>query len=572
MGEWVQGGAALLYWVGIVVAFRGLWLAFQAWLGAPGVDRSIRARGAAVSCSAGVLCVLVGSSVTRTWGLDLPVAWPVLPLPAWLAAGCLLVAVVALGRGLLSALPTERTPRLVSAAGWAGVGALCLVWAQQQNEPFKVLTGKIALTPGAAVAALAIAVVAILTMIAAARSASAHARSKTFVTHLALLAGCFVFGIPFVWLLLTSFKEDRDMASPEGIVWVPRVQQTVPFISDKNPYFEAVYNGQRVEANLEQRKADGTMILAVVRPVGLSGYTFEVEPGQAKQIPREVPLVDVTMDGQKVRGKVVEELEDGGRRVRAIEPAPFAGREQVFPADQVEPYRPVSLRWKNYTEALEFLPPETQFGLVYLRNTVFLVVMNVIGTLLSCALVAYAFARLKFPGKDALFNVLLATMMLPGAVTILPQFLIFKNLGWVNTLQPLWVPAFFAGAFNVFMLRQFFKQIPFELEDAAKIDGCSYLRTFWSVMVPQIKPALVVIAIWTFIGAWNNFMGPLIYVNTPELMPIAYAVQMFNGERFGEPGLLMAFVTMGMLPVLALFAFAQRYFIEGVALSGLGGR
>jgi multiple sugar transport system permease protein len=154
----------------------------------------------------------------------------------------------------------------------------------------------------------------------------------------------------------------------------------------------------------------------------------------------------------------------------------------------------------------------------------------------------------------------------------LPQFLLFKNLGWVNTLNPLWVTSFFAGAFNVFMLRQFFKQVPYELEDAAKIDGCSYLKTFWSILMPQVKPALAVIAIWTFMGAWNNFMGPLIYINTPELMPISYAVQMFNGERYGEPGLLMAFVTMSMVPVIALFAFAQRYFIEGVALSGLGGR
>jgi multiple sugar transport system permease protein len=131
---------------------------------------------------------------------------------------------------------------------------------------------------------------------------------------------------------------------------------------------------------------------------------------------------------------------------------------------------------------------------------------------------------------------------------------------------------FFASAFNVFLLRQFFKGIPMELEDAAKIDGCSYLTTFWNIMLPQIKPALAVIAIWTFMGAWNNFMGPLIYINSPENMPLSYALQLFQSDRGNEPALMMAFATLTIVPVLAVFFFAQKYFIEGVTLSGLGGR
>lgn len=167
---------------------------------------------------------------------------------------------------------------------------------------------------------------------------------------------------------------------------------------------------------------------------------------------------------------------------------------------------------------------------------------------------------------------LLSTMMLPGAVTMLPTFLIFRTLGWIDTLYPIWVPSFFASAFNVFMLRQFFMQIPMELEDAAKIDGCSYWRTFWSVMVPQVKPALAVIGIWTTLGAWNNFIGPLIYINSPEKMPIAYALQLFQSDRGTEAGLMMAFTTLSVMPVVLLFFVAQKYFIEGVTLSGLGGR
>ncbi len=156
--------------------------------------------------------------------------------------------------------------------------------------------------------------------------------------------------------------------------------------------------------------------------------------------------------------------------------------------------------------------------------------------------------------------------------SLVPQFLLFRSLGWIDTLLPLWVPAFFASAFNVFLLRQFFAQIPGELEEASKIDGAGVLRIFWTVMLPQIKPALAVVAIWTFIGAWNNFMGPLIYVNSPENMPLAYAVQLFQGDRGSEPGLMMAFATLTVVPVIALFFFTQRYFIEGVTLTGLGGR
>ena len=210
---------------------------------------------------------------------------------------------------------------------------------------------------------------------------------------------------------------------------------------------------------------------------------------------------------------------------------------------------------------------------MYLKHTLIIVILSVLGTLLSSAIVAYAFSRMNFPGRNVLFGILLATMMLPAAVTLLPTFLIFRQIHTIDTLIPLWAPAFFGSAFNIFLLRQFFMQIPMELEDAAKIDGCTYLKTFWDIMMPQIKPALAVIAIWTFMGAWNNFMGPLIYISSPEHMPLSYALQLFNGDRGNdEPGLVMAFATMCMAPVLLLFFFAQRYFIEGVTLSGLGGR
>jgi multiple sugar transport system permease protein len=227
--------------------------------------------------------------------------------------------------------------------------------------------------------------------------------------------------------------------------------------------------------------------------------------------------------------------------------------------------------WGNYRTALQFLPPETLHGLMYLWNTLYISIMSIIGTALSGSLVAYSFARLRWPGRDIIFVILLATLMLPGAVTMVPVFLIYRSLHWVDTLRPLWVPAFFGGAFNIFLLRQFFMTIPRDLEDAAKIDGCSFLGTYWRIMLPLIKPALAAVVIMTFMGAWNNFMGPLIYISSPDKMPIAYALQLYQSTHSTEYNLLMAAATMAVVPVVLLFFFTQRYFIQGVTLTGIKG-
>ena len=233
---------------------------------------------------------------------------------------------------------------------------------------------------------------------------------------------------------------------------------------------------------------------------------------------------------------------------------------------------PNPVLWRNYPDALKYLPKETVYGLVSLSNTLIIAVLSVIGTVLSSSLVAYGFARLKWPGRDWIFGILLATMMLPDAVTMMPRFLIFRSLHWIDTLQPLWVPSFFASAFNVFLLRQFFLGLPQELEDAAKIDGCGPFRTYWLIMLPLIKPALAAVSIMTFLGSWKDFMGPLIYISSPQKMPLSYLLQLYNSAHSSEPGLLMAATTLVVLPVIVLFFFTQRYFIEGASLSGIGGR
>jgi ABC-type glycerol-3-phosphate transport system permease component len=227
--------------------------------------------------------------------------------------------------------------------------------------------------------------------------------------------------------------------------------------------------------------------------------------------------------------------------------------------------------WHKYTSNYRdaYIAAEHRWN--YLFNSVYLVVLNVVGQVLSCSLVAYAFARLKWPGRDIMFAVLLATMMLPPQVTMVPVFIVFKHLGWYNTLKALWVRSFLGSAFFIFLLRQFMKTIPVELEDAAKIDGCGFFGVYWKIMLPLLKPALAAVAIFTFMGTWNNFMGPLIYLNDQRLYPLALGLFDFRSQYGSEYGMLMAASTLMTLPVIAMFFMAQRHFIQGVTLTGMKG-
>jgi multiple sugar transport system permease protein len=572
------GVGTLATWAAWVLAVRALYLLVQFITKAPGQDPYRLQKGiflCAIGAAAGfgLGLVLPQGSHAAINGPRLPLVWFVMPWTAWLTVVSVLMVIARALQAFLALNDRERNDRLKAAGIWVVAGiAFYYLYGRDKENAVKILTGGIpfSLTTGVFLAFLALG--GMVAMSLAAKATRSRNVAKTFSAQAALLAGSFVFGLPFAVLLITSFKEDKDMSSPNGMVWIPKVQQKVPYMDPKQPMYEVVANGQKVEGEILERRADGTVKLDIVKPLAIRGTTVDVPGSQLKSIPREVDLVKVKMEGQEVTGMVIDDLDDGRRVVRATAPEAMKGKEMVYLPNQVEGIRNVGLRTENYTEALSFLPPETNNGLVYVKNSLIIVIMSVIGTLLSSAIVAYAFSRLQFPGRNALFVVLLSTMMLPGAVTMLPQFLIFRSLGWIDTLYPLWVPAFFGSAFNVFLLRQFFMQIPMELEDASKIDGCTYIKTFWSIMVPQIKPALAVIAVWTFMGAWNNFMGPLIYINSPENMPLSYALNLFKGDRGGEPGLLMAFSTLTVLPILALFFFAQRYFIEGVTLSGLGGR
>ena len=532
----------------------------------------------AVSAFVAGACFLLGAALTQavpdgtSKALRLPIAWVVLPFPGWMAIVCLVVAAV---RGIQSSLALpglERTRFLKSVGGWAAAGAIGVYWFNlDPTNKATLLRGSIPIAVSTAISFVLFAIAAVAAMTWASKGAASQGFAKGLCNYVVLIAGAVVFGLPFAFLLVTSFKEDQDMVSPNGIVWIPKVKEQVPFFDAKHPIYEGTYQGETVEGQILEDHGDSVKI-DITKPFSIRGVTFEAKKTDLKVVPKMIDLVTATAEGQVGTGMVVEELEDGHRRVRFLKPDSLKGREQLFAPTEIKQIRKPGLRWQNYSEALSFLPPETNKGLVYLKNTMLLVILNILGAICSSSVVAYAFSRLRFPGREFLFKLLLSTMMLPAAVTLLPQFLIFRSLGWIDTLYPLFVPAFFASAFNVFLLRQFFMSIPLEYEDAAKIDGCSYVKTFWNVMLPQIRPALAVISVMTFLATWNNFMGPLIYINSPENMPLSYALQLFMGDRLNEPGLMMAFATMSLVPVLLLFFFAQRYFIESVQLSGLGGR
>ncbi len=227
--------------------------------------------------------------------------------------------------------------------------------------------------------------------------------------------------------------------------------------------------------------------------------------------------------------------------------------------------------WSNYPEAMKQVP----FGRFFI-NTLWYAVPSTVGTVLSCAIPAYGFARFRWRGRDLLFFICLATMMIPFQVQMIPLFITFKKLGWVNTYLPLVVPSFFGNAYSIFLLRQFFMSIPLELSDAARIDGCGEFMILWRIILPLSRAALAVVGLFQFMGAWNDYLGPLIYLNNMKKYPIALGLQQLRAtyhaanQKLVWP-YLMAASTVVIAPILILFFFTQRTFIEGITVTGIKG-
>jgi ABC-type glycerol-3-phosphate transport system permease component len=231
-------------------------------------------------------------------------------------------------------------------------------------------------------------------------------------------------------------------------------------------------------------------------------------------------------------------------------------------------------QFSNYPAALRKIGSRPGLGFAdALANTVVITTLCVVGQVLSCSLAGYAFARLRFRGRSAAFIVMIATMMLPAQVTMIPLFLVFRSLGWVNTLWPLVVPAFFGAPFFIFLFRQFFAQIPEALVEAARLDGCGHLGIWWRIMLPLCRPVLAITAVFTFIGTWNDFLGPLIYLQSEDQMTLAVALNSFQNQYgdFSDMNLLMAASVVTMLPCILLFFVAQKQFVGGLALGAVKG-
>ena len=359
------------------------------------------------------------------------------------------------------------------------------------------------------------------------------------LTYLALAVGAALFLLPLLWMLSTALKP-ADQTTAQPPLWFPRryyvreidqEREVAPGALITAPSVWAVPQGSTTPVALPQTDVQGNQ--------WTSGGT------------RQVPI--------EILATVPASVEEPWREVIDL----ASGRREVVPADGIT--ASVAPRWNNFGEAIRTM----QHFWRYFGNTVLLCVLNVTGTVFSSALAAYGFSRIEWRGRERVFGVLLATMMIPFPVVMVPLYALFRALGWVGTLQPLWVGSFFAGAFNVFLLRQFFRTLPKELSEAARIDGCGEFRIFWQITLPLCRPALVVVGLFTFLGTWNDFLGPLIYLTDQRDFTLALALHSLQQKSgLTDWHYLMAASTLVILPIITLFLVAQRSFVEGIAVTG----
>lgn len=261
---------------------------------------------------------------------------------------------------------------------------------------------------------------------------------------------------------------------------------------------------------------------------------------------------------------LLERLKGGKARVISVDKPKAA--PVVMSTDQLTQKVRPGLLWSNYSRGMTFVPFFQE-----LRNTLIIAILSVIGTILSCSLVAYGLTKVEWGGKNVLFLILVSTMMLPAQVTMIPVFAIFVKLGWIDSYLPLVVPAFLGNPFFIFLLRQFFLGIPKELSEAARLDGCSEWDIYRRIIMPLSRPALATVGLFTFMAAWNDFMGPLIYLVNESKYTLSLGLAMFTGQYGNEYGMLMAVSTVVTIPIIVLFFFAQKTFIQGMTMSGIKG-
>jgi multiple sugar transport system permease protein len=341
-----------------------------------------------------------------------------------------------------------------------------------------------------------------------------------------LVAGSVVFITPLAWLLCTSLKpiEQTMTATPS---WLPRA------------YF-AIVNGRRTEVTRDYFLPEQNAWHVTER----SATKMRTHELAAAVVPADQIETRLSPRWENYR---IALATMGGRSVEEVE-GTVAGRATGFGRDAA-----------------------VSFG-TFLGNTLFVSVVGCVGAVLANAIIAYGFARLRWRGRDALFAMTLATMMVPFPVLMVPLYGVFKTLGWIGSLKPLWVPAFFGSAFNIFLMRQFFRTIPEELSEAARIDGCSEWMIFWRIILPLSRPVLMVVGLFHFLWAWNDFLGPLLFLTRRHTFTVALALQNYMSQAGGvQWHHLMAATVVMVAPIIVLFFFTQRTFIKGIATTGLKG-
>ena len=277
---------------------------------------------------------------------------------------------------------------------------------------------------------------------------------------------------------------------------------------------------------------------------------------------KEYYLYDIPVNGETRQLALIDKQGATGTFVNPQDPS----ESYDLPVASGTRVTEIKLHWENFLLAVTKVPFDH-----YFLNTMTIVVFGTIGTVISCTLVAYGFARFRSKAMPILFLLLLSTIMLPPQVTLIPTFIVFKKIGWYDTLLPLIVPAFFANAWDVFLLRQFFMSLPTELDDAARIDGCSPFGILWHIIIPQSYPVLATVTIFSVIYAWNDFYAPLIYLQSQDHWTLALGLQSFNAVYTNMGNLLMAASTIMVIPPILMFFFAQKLFIQGVVISGIKG-
>lgn len=377
------------------------------------------------------------------------------------------------------------------------------------------------------------------------KSSRALTRPQKLAATAALLMICASFFLPFMWMFSTSIKP-KDQLLETSPTWVPR-QWEAP-VGEGGAWVAVEYEGREI-----------TEEVYLVRKAGES----------VSQILPLSRLTEQHTHREKIAASADEPFAPVRRKLGDKELADW----QVVPVDKLR--KRFAPQWQNYPDVIN---DENMIFPLFARNTLIIALLGVTGTLVSSSLVAYGFAKIDFRGSKLLFAVMLATMMIPFPVIMVPMFAIFRwmgehNLGqWLGTFKPLWVPMWFGSAFNIFLLRQFFRTLPDELSEAARIDGCSELGIFLRIALPLSKPALAVVALFTFMFIWNDFLGPLVYLQDQQQYTLVLGLQTFQSQHEGSPyNLVMAASVLIFSPIIVLFFLTQKTFIEGIATTGMKG-